>query len=408
MLVNKYLGEIKKIGFLNFILFMAYFTNVRNYGFLFGYLLTALILIKKDVILKYLDSNFFLLLAFSVTYGSFYALNPSKGSQFILIYILTPATIYLWGKYFAKKISPESLFLILLTFGIFYSMPALISVLINIREGGFAQMERNIPMFWSNEIMNATGMAAYFMFNMCIPAIILVSRKKMNILAIFLLSIIFILSILCILRLGSRTQLGVIALTFLFSFFTLALPTQTFKQNLVSIISILIIGSVVSRYVSFDWDAEWTTSFAGRMKDSGGDDLMSGGGRLGLWQKSLEYLFEKPLGWDVEEFGHSHNLWLDVLRSGGVLSFVTLIFISSRYILLLKRTLLNAYISRDLKGVLGNFTIALFAYFMVEPVFDGPFTFFTFFCFLFGFAFTLNEPLIVQSTSNSGKVVSDQ
>jgi O-antigen ligase len=298
--------------------------------------------------------------------------------------------------------------MILLTFGILYSTPALISVLINIREGGFAQSERNIPMFWSNEEMNATGMAAYFMFNMCIPAIILVSRKKMNILAILLFSIIFILSILCILRLGSRTQLGVIALTFLFSFFTLALPTQSFKQNLVSIISILIIGSVVSRYVSFDWDAEWTTSFAGRMKESGGDDLMSGGGRLELWQKSLEHLFEKPLGWDVEEFGHSHNLWLDVLRSGGVLSFITLILISSRYILLLKRTLLNVYINRDLKGVLGNFSIALFAYFMVEPVFDGPFTFFTFFCFLFGFAFTLNESLVVQSNSDTGKLVSDQ
>ena len=235
--------------------------------------------------------------------------------------------------------------------------------------------------------MNATGMAAYFMFNMCIPAIILVSRKRMNLPTVALMTFIFILSILCILRLGSRTQLGVIALTFLFSFFILALPTQTLKQNIATVFGIFIVGFIVSRYVSFDWDAEWTTSFAGRMQESGEDDLMSGGGRLGLWQKSLEYLFEKPLGWDVEEFGHSHNLWLDVLRAGGVLSFIFLILISFKYLFLIKRFLSNKNISRDLKGVIGDFSIALFAYFMVEPVFDGPFTFFTFFCFLFGFAY---------------------
>ena len=140
MQISKYLGEIKKIGYLNFILFMAYFTNVRNYGFLFGYFLTVLILIKKDVIRKYLDGNFFLILAFSITYGLFYTLNPTKGNQFILIYILTPATVYLWGKYFVKKIDPEYWFAILLTFGVLYSTPAIISVLINIQQGGFAQL----------------------------------------------------------------------------------------------------------------------------------------------------------------------------------------------------------------------------------------------------------------------------
>ena len=315
--------------------------------------------------------------------------------------MLTPATIYLWGKYFVKKISLEKLFPVIATFGIFYSTPALISVLINIREGGFAQLERNIPMFWSNEEMNATGMAAYFMFNMCIPAIILVSRKKMNFSTIAIVAFIFVLSILCILRLGSRTQLGVIGLTFLFSFFTFALRTQTFKQNIVTIISLFLIGFIVSRYVSFDWDADWTTSFAGRMKDSGGDDLSSGGGRLDLWLKSLEYLFEKPLGWDVEEFGHSHNLWLDVLRSGGVLSFALLVIISIKYIVLIKKIVFNKSLNRDLMAILGNFSIALFAYFMVEPVFDGPFTFFTFFCFLFGFAFCIYKTGGVQNISNT-------
>ena len=69
------------------------------------------------------------------------------------------------------------LFFMLIRLTIIYSLPALISVVLDIYKGGFAQPNRNLPMFWSTEPINATGMASFFIFNMCIPALVLVSYK---------------------------------------------------------------------------------------------------------------------------------------------------------------------------------------------------------------------------------------
>ena len=64
---------------------------------------------------------------------------------------------------------------------------------------------------------------------------------------------------------------------------------------------LLALGFYIYKNVSFDLNADWLSTFAGRM-EGGSGEVASGGGRTERWVKSIEYIFEKPLGWSLDEF----------------------------------------------------------------------------------------------------------
>ena len=84
------------------LLLVGYLVNPYNLGFILGYPIVALVLIKKKFLLKNLDFDVFLLLIFSLTYAGFYAFNPTGGFQYIAIYAVFPPVFYLLGKLLFK------------------------------------------------------------------------------------------------------------------------------------------------------------------------------------------------------------------------------------------------------------------------------------------------------------------
>ena len=385
-MINRVFQYAKSLGLLNALFLFCYLINLLNFGFIFGYLLIATILIKRDFVKKNLDFDLFLLFLFSLCYGLFYALNPDKGIQFIFIYIFTPAGLYLWGKYMAfKAMDTRGIIYLLLGMGIIISLPALVSVLLNIMQGGFVQGQRNIPMIWSDSTMNATGMAALFTLNMCIPAVLVASYRNVSRLVKIFLVGIFVLSIACVLRLGSRTQLVITMFTFLITLIYV-MPKQTTKQNVTLFGLLAVAGYFVFRNVSFDLNADWLSSFAGRLQKGGTADIASGGGRTYRWMRSLENMFEKPLGWSVDEFGYAHNLWLDVLREGGVIVFLLLIIFSVRCFKNIRGLVRQDPGKISFNTVIFTFFLAFMLLFMVEPIIDGSFQLFAIFCMFMGIA----------------------
>ena len=376
----KYLNQI---GPISVVLLIGYITNILNYGYLFGFALIIMIVLKSNYIRSNLNIDVFILFLFSLCYGLFYSFNPVSGNQYIIIYIFTPPAFLLWGKFLAyKTVNTNQLFYTLICIGILFSLPALITVILNVFKGGFVQSERNIPMFWGGPKINATGMAAKLLFNMCIPSILLTKLPRYNLIVKTILGIIFALSLISVLRLGSRTQLVIVFLTFLLTVIYL-FPRQSIKRNLI-LFSTLLLGVVlISQKISFDLDADWLSSFADRM-DKRGSDIASGGGRTERWSKSLKYLFEKPLGWDVKEFGYAHNLWLDALRVSGIIPFIILIIFSIRSILKVRNIVSQADGLLSLNILLITFTTAFFLVFMVEPILDGSFYVFALFCLFYG------------------------
>lgn len=365
-------------------LLLLYLLNPFNYGYLVGYVLAGLMLIQGSFIARNLDLDFFLLLLFSSTYAMFYAFDfESQGKQFIAIYAITPPFFYLLGKFLAKeKQEPKYLFYLLFGIGIGFSITASISVFLNFLKGGFVQIERTINLFWDNRPASATTMGSFFTLNMCIPALLILSRNLKSYFFKGFALLTFIISLICVIRLGSRTQLGVFIITTVIAIL-FVLPKQSFKQNILLLIALVGIAIYISRKVSFDLDADWLTTFADRMgkKDTG---ISSGGGRTERWAKSLEYMFKYPLGWDYNEFGHAHNFWFDVLRVSGIIPFILLIIFFIRSFSQIKRSIGLKKEALYFNGQLLVYSLGFFMLFMVEPVMDGIFMSFVVFCVIMG------------------------
>lgn len=385
MVRSKFIRISKHIGIPIILIMIGYLINPFKLGFLFGYPLILVILSKQSFIKKNLDLDFLLLLVLSAVYALFYAFDPVQGTQSIIVYFIFPALFYLLGKYIWSRLgNTHALFVLLMIVGVVYSLSGLISVMINIMENGFGQIDRSIPMFWSPSAdgVAATIMGSFFVFNMCIPALLVYVPKKLNLLFRIAMISIFILSILCVLRIGTRTQIAIFVITTLVSLIYI-IPRQSLRRN--TIMFIVFVGGVffLIQNLSIDLNSDLLSAFADRMEGSN-SNLASGGGRTQRWTKSLEYIFVKPLGWKVEEFGHSHNLWLDVLRVSGIIPFFLLIIFSVRSYINIKRAT-----KIDKKEIYFNnqiriYALGLFLLFMVEPIFEGMFSLFVVFCFLMG------------------------
>lgn len=364
------------------VLLILYFIDPFNYGFVFGYLTFLFLFGGGKVIFKYVDKSGILLLVFSVIYGLFYAFNPFSGTQFIFIYTLLPITFYLVGKVIANNLkTPNQRYFFFVGISTVFSLVALISVLINIAEGGFVQSKRDVPLLWG-ETPNATGTAAYLFANMCIPALFIFSAKKKYFKINLLLIILFVLSFVSVLRLGSRTQIGIALIVLISSIIYKSSKLSPIK-NILLFGSFFLIINVLIGYISIDKDSDLLASYATRM-DSKTNGASSAGGRTELWEKSIANLFQEPLGWDLYDFGYSHNMWLNAARVGTIFAFLSLLLFT---IVSIKNTLkfLNAkHISSEIKNLVLCLFIAFHLQFLVEPILDGSFHLFAYFCLFQG------------------------
>lgn len=375
--------QIKKLGIPILVLFFVYLLNPLNLNILVGYALVPIVLLKRNFLAKNVDAGFLMLLFFSLIYAAFFSFDAVSGKQYIVVYALFPGLFYLLGKYFAEKLESNynNLTLFLLIASIVFSVSAVLSVFTDILQNGYNVVDRNLPNYWTGNIIPATIMGSYFTLIMVLPAFLVPHIHRLKIVHRILLFIYYVVAMACILRIGSRTQISISILTLLFSLIYV-MPRQSFRRNLFMFLLFFLGTFYILNTVSFDLNQDWLSAFANRMEDS--QDVASGGGRTGRWVKSMEYLFEKPLGWSEHEFGHSHNLWFDTLRVGGFLSFFFLIFFTtSAY-----RTVYKAIKKNKKLYAFNNqliiYTMAFSLVFMVEPILEGMFDFFAFFCFFIG------------------------
>ncbi len=375
--------EIKKIGIPFVALLFIYLLNPYGLNIYVGYLMVALMFLQKDFLAKNVDMGFLLLLIFSLTYAAFFSFDPKAGKQYILIYALVPPTFYLLGKFFAGKLEANKnhLILLLLLAGVVFSISAVLSVFTDILQNGYNIVERNLPNYWTGNIVPATIMGSYFTILMTMPAILIPRINKLSLVLRILLLVLYAVAMACILRIGSRTQISISLITLFFSL-VYVMPRQSFRRNLFMFLLFFLGAFYVMNTVSFDLDQDWLSAFANRMENT--EDVASGGGRTDRWVKSMENLFEKPMGWSEHEFGHAHNLWFDVLRIGGVLSFFFLIFFTTNAYRTVIRAIRKDRGAYALNNQIMVYTLAFSLVFMVEPILEGMFDFFAFFCFFIG------------------------
>ena len=364
------------------------FLNLLNpfgYDYLFGYLIIAyFVLLHKKDILNHLDKDVIFLLMFSVFYSAFNFFGVNKGVQYLVIQAIFPFFFYLFGKkMMVAELRPKETWLLLITLGFVFSLTGLFSVGMEILRNGFVIdiEDRSIPDIWTGNLILATGMSSYFIYNLVVPGLIATNRNKITIPNIIVLAGLFVLSLLCIFRLGSRTGIVIAAASLL-----IAITITLVKENLIGKVK-FIAGSalvliILFYAVPFDLDAEYLSVLGDRLQRDETASSSSAGGRTQLWAEALNNMFKYPFGWELTK--HSHNLWLDTARAVGLIPLTFLLaftyFNIKRTVQMFKYQKSNFFLNMAfLLFVASNLLL-----FFVEPVYEGSFFFFNFYCLLSG------------------------
>lgn len=376
---------VRHIGFVPCLLLFLNLLNPFGYDYVFGYLIIAyLIFFHKKDLLEHLDKDVIFLLLFSVFYSAFNFFGDNKGAQYLVIQAIFPFFFYLFGKkMMSPKLSPKNTWILLIILGFVFSLTGLFSVGMEILKNGFVIdiEDRSIPNFWTGELILATGMSSYFIYNLVVPGLLATNRSKINLPNIVALTAIFIVSLLCIFRLGSRTGI-VIAGTSLFVAAIITLVKENLLGKIKFIIGSTVVIVLIIYLIPFDLDADYLSVLGDRLRRDDTSSSTSAGGRTQLWAEALNNMFKYPFGWELTK--HSHNLWLDTARAVGL---IPLAFLLGFTYFNIKRTIQMFNYQKNVFFL--NMTFLLFILsnlllFFVEPVYEGSFFFFNFYCFLSG------------------------
>lgn len=309
------------------LILMIGFTNPFSYGNRFlTVMLIPLCFLNIKKLLKYLDFNFFLILIFSISYflfslSHYYIDETLMGA--IMDIILFPL-MYLTGKYLFDNKDENIKSNLFLKISISYGIVVLYSVLEQIILYGFSEGIRSMYIIWNrNELFSATNLAGYLvLYTTYLSSYFNVDfSNKTEKKSIIIMSILFVLNVICMLRLGSRTLIVTTILSLLFSllFFN--------KRKPIFIGLFFVILFLLISYFMLNNELDVFSFFRDRMEseDAG---VGSAGGRTQRWDRALELMSEYPWGWEYELTGHMHNLWLDVYRRAGIVSFSLLLILT--------------------------------------------------------------------------------
>jgi hypothetical protein len=240
---------------------------------------------------------------------------------------------------------------------------------------------------WADLSLNATNISSYFTMSLSLLGFVLFIRNKESNIIKKVYLILFLLSAISILYLGSRTGLVIIIMAFIGAYFVYIFycPGQAGEKIKISfIIFILMVFIFYAIQMNILGIAEKINSSTLGMRFSKYyifDDL-----RLIAWKESFLGIFDNPLGGKKVyiPLNYVHNLWLDVGFSSGIFPFFILLLFSFLSYKDLLRLIKNKKVPNEIKILLTGIYISLFANFFVEPILEGYFTLFSIFCFIAG------------------------
>ncbi|WP_375324226.1 hypothetical protein [Flagellimonas sp. GZD32] len=322
-------------------------------------------------------------------------MGENKGVQYLFLQAVFPGFSYLIGKSLVfKKLENKDIVYLFIVIGIAYSLTSFMSVFKELIKNGFGSSDRAIPDFWTGQTQLATLMAASLHYNMLIPGILVANYKYMKKIIIVILIVIYIMSLLCMFRLGSRTGIVITALTFIFAILSLYLQ-QNIKQNLRLTFMLVLVTVVTINWFPLNLEAEYLSVLGQRLQDPNASSSSSAGGRTERWEEAIANIGKYPLGWNGR---YAHNLWLDAAKVSGVIPVIFLIIFNVMNLFNLRKAFSLSGDNKGLNTVFVLFTAATFLFFFVEPVLEGAFFSFTTFCLFQGM---IKKHLEINSTPNS-------
>lgn len=372
--------------------------NPFYYGYRVAILFVFVIFFQLKKYLPLFDKNVLWLFVFSCVYElmAFNRLDSYNESLISIIpNLFIPSTLYLVGKnlFFRYASSDIRVFLCFFIASSFSIVP-LISILEQISSNGFIEGTRALYLLWNkNALISATGLGSYFTLNMASIALLNIptkSKTEKRVKAAFM--VLFVFSLICVLRLGSRTQLVIAAVAYLASFIVNFSKISKFGK----FIQIVIFGGIVFYFTYLLTSHSELLLFYEDRMDSTESGIAQAGGRTERWIGALQSIVTDPMGWEFERFGYAHNLWLDVARVSGVLALIPLLIFSINSISALLKSIRRLGNSIFIRAMVFSFLLSLILIFFVEPIMEGMYLAFLLFCLLVGYLVGLVKTKVIK------------
>jgi hypothetical protein len=377
---------IKKEFIFLFIIFIV-FINPFFYGYRIAMLFFVFMFFNIKYLISNIDVNVFYLFLFTLSYELISSVRydyVDKGIVAIIPNIFVPSLLYLVGKYVSVNYKNHQIWVFFMFFITFaFSLIPMISILLQVQENGFIEGTRSMYLIWDQSFeISATGLGSYFTLNMASIGLINVKKNTKTERNIFIgIAILFVLALVCVLRLGSRTQL-VLAVVSLLGTFLWNFRQNSFLKKVLFIASLSVL--IFFMVNNFDENADVMKFYSDRLNNEE-VGIGSAGGRTERWMGALESIITDPFGWELSRFGYAHNLWLDVARVAGIIPLLFLILFTVSAIKTWFKSLQILGENLYLKNYVSLFFISIILLFSVEPIMEGMYLLFLLFCTFIGF-----------------------
>ena len=245
-------------------------------------------------------------------------------------------------------------------------------------ENGFINTMRSFPIWGvENSSLSATLYGLIASLGLVgLPFFFIDTNSKSNTRYLFLA--LSALSLATVIHLVNRTGLIVLFICFV-------ITTLYYSKGKLShfFILFLVIGLVVFILLQQQiLSKDIVDAYLARNEGVG--SVNTAGGRFVKWSTALNNLFIYPFGWSYAniQYGYVHNLWLDVARAGGILSFIPLVIAT----VFSYKTFFKLLRFRDRKfmPLLLGLNVCFFLSSFVEPVIEAIPLYFYLYLMLWG------------------------
>lgn len=347
-------------------------------------LLTSVIFLINPNLFILVDKNVIVIFLFSIFFYFNQNLKSDYTSNFLsnIHFLFYPSLSYIIGKYIVLYYSNKrkKIIYFYIFIAIIFAFLPILSILQQL--GNFTDGKRTMYLIPNKDfLISATVLGQFFVLTTIMIPFVLFKYKSYFVNLLLLVS--SILSILCVLRLGNRTQLVLLFISFFLNI-VLNYKFNTFKSN-IYIMFLFFFGIITYNFI--DINSNYFSQYSDRLnnKEAGID---SAGGRSEKWINSFNLLIENPTGWELSQTGYAHNLWLDTAREGGIISLVFISIITISFFInfyrFIKKINKKANENKNLKSFVIILGVCINFYFFVEPILDGMPIFFSFFLIFFG------------------------
>ncbi|PGU90689.1 hypothetical protein COD71_21335 [Bacillus cereus] len=403
----------RKIQILYFFALVLYCLNFRGEGIFIPFLLLPFLLIH--LIFYRFNIRYFIILGIIIAFSTIFTLTMNSygyiSSSFnFYSYLLYPVCLFMLGELVARKDGLDKKIAYNIIFGIIFSFVlfSFLSLMKTINMYGDMDVAvkalngRYVLNIWNDSLISATGFNTYLSFGLIMLPICFMSFKElrygkiMKVLCIFS----FMVSLYGVITLANRTGF-VLILVSLISV-SLLVGKVTYLKIIKWFFGILFVGLLNFLYennMSIKYFLLQYPLFSRFNEMNMGSDP-----RFETWKEALRGLFINPTGGRKTSLSlnYAHNMWLDVGYDVGMLSFCLLCLVTFLALLTL-RNFVKSSQPVLLKALIVGLYTAMFLTFMVEPIFQGWFTYFTIFCFIFGLTHGLNFNSRVSRGNNIHK-----